>query len=50
MLHKMIHATGLVDHDTEDPKSVFFSGDNRTTLKLEHALRLSNKSFFASKG
>jgi peptidoglycan hydrolase-like protein with peptidoglycan-binding domain len=46
LLHEMIHATGLEEHD-QDPTSVFFRmGDQRTVLKLEHARRLSG-AFFA---
>jgi hypothetical protein len=45
LIHEMIHATGLVEHDS-DPTSVFSIGTSRTVLKPEHAERLS-KAFFA---
>ncbi len=45
LIHEMIHATGLEQHDS-DMESVFSEGSNRSVLKPEHAERLSN-AFFA---
>jgi hypothetical protein len=46
VLHQMIHASGLWDHDESDPANVFSSGADRKHLKPEHAERLS-KAYFA---
>ncbi len=50
LIHEMIHATGLVEHDP-DPDSVFFKHSDpahpRTILKPEHAERI-RLSFFAT--
>ena len=50
LLHEMIHATGLVTHDT-DTDSVFSEGSTRTVLKSQHAARLGavGTCFFARK-
>ena len=44
LIHEMIHATGLVTHDT-DETSVFSEGSKRTVLKPEHAERLRVATF-----
>jgi hypothetical protein len=44
LIHEMIHATGLVEHDT-DATSVFFkTGDFRKFIRPEHAKRLSGRT------
>lgn len=47
LLHEMIHATGIVGHDKNDPASVFAEVDSdRTILRPQHAEALKS-SFFS---
>lgn len=47
LIHEMVHATGLTDHDSL-ADSVFSLGPNRSMLRPEHAKRLS-EAFFSRK-